>query len=221
MRGVVDSFDKSGRKLREWEMECRMKFNFQMDKKIQKYLRGVAKRAIAEELGLKRMEERGEELAQLARPEGKDAEILNEKRGVFVTLMIEGRLRGCIGNIKPVYPLEEGVRRNAVNAAFEDPRFAPLSREEFEKIEIEISVLSVPKKLEYLDSSDLLEKLRPDIDGVVIKKGFNEATYLPQVWEQVPGKEQFLGSLCMKAGLPADEWESGELKVFTYQAAVF
>ena len=184
-----------------------------MNKEFQKYLLEVARKAISDELGV-----RGDEFV---RPEVDGASVLDGKRGVFVTLESEGKLRGCIGNIMPVYPLEAAVRRNAVNAAFDDPRFSPLSREEFDEIEIEISVLSVPEKLSYKSANDLLEKLTPLNDGVIIRKGHYEATYLPQVWEQVPEKEMFLGSLCMKAGMPADEWEKGELEVLTYQAEVF
>lgn len=181
-----------------------------MDEVIQKYLLTVARNAIAEELGL--------EIKEIERP---NAEILDEKRGVFVTLEEEGQLRGCIGNIMPVYPLEEAVRRNAVSAAFGDPRFAELSREEFGDVEIEISVLTVPKKLEYSGGEDLLEKLEPLKDGVVVRKGYYEATYLPQVWEKVSEKEAFLGSLCMKAGLPMDEWKKGDLEVLTYRVEMF
>lgn len=187
-----------------------------MQKEIQKYLLGVAKNMIAEKLGIS--------VEKLERPSG--AEILNEKRGVFVTLEIrdfDGRkqLRGCIGNIMPFYALEEGVRQNALNAAFEDPRFRPLTTGEFDDIEIEISVLSVPEKLEYSSAEDLVKKLRPEVDGVIVRKGRSEATYLPQVWEDLKDKELFLNSLCMKAGLNGEEWKSGDVEVETYQAEVF
>lgn len=181
-----------------------------MDEKIKKYLLRVARNTIARELGLKT-----EILEEIDDP------ILNEKRGVFVTLEIDGQLRGCIGNIMPVYPLEKAVKQNAISAAFGDPRFAELSREEFNDIEIEISVLTVPKKLEYKDAEDLLEKLQPMKDGVVIKKGYYEATYLPQVWEKVADKEDFLSSLCMKAGMNMDEWRKGEVEVLIYNVEMF
>ena len=177
-----------------------------MKKEIQDYLLAVARNAIAGELGQEELE--------VKRPE---AEVLGEKRGVFVTLESDGRLRGCIGNIMPVYPLEEAVRKNAVSAAFGDPRFEPLSAEEFSDIEIEISVLTVPEKLEYKDADDLLEKLTVGEDGVVLRKGYYEATYLPQVWDEIKEKETFLGSLCMKAGMPVDEWKKGELEILTYR----
>lgn len=177
-----------------------------MKKEIQDYLLAVARNAIAGELGKEEV-----------KVEIPDAEVLREKRGVFVTLESDGRLRGCIGNITPVYPLEEAVQKNAVSAAFGDPRFAPLSAEEFSDIEIEVSVLTVPEKLEYKGADDLLKKLTVGEDGVVLKKGYYEATYLPQVWDEIKEKETFLGSLCMKAGMPVDEWKKGELEILTYR----
>jgi uncharacterized protein len=146
---------------------------------------------------------------------------LLEKRGVFVTLTINGQLRGCIGNLEPFYPLHKGIADNAVSAAFRDPRFLPLNAEEFKEIKIEISVLTVPKKLEYKDSKDLQEKLVPRKDGVILGKGFHKATYLPQVWEELSDKEAFLCSLCMKAGLDPYDWKKGDLSVETYEAEAF
>lgn len=146
---------------------------------------------------------------------------LKEKKGTFVTLTIEGRLRGCIGHILPTEPLVEGVVENAINAAFRDPRFPPLSKEEFERIRIEVSVLTTPKKLAYKDYKDLLKALRPNMDGVIIRKGINQATFLPQVWEQLPSKEEFLTHLCIKAGLSPEEWKKGTLEVETYQVQAF
>ncbi|MBU1992860.1 AmmeMemoRadiSam system protein A, partial [Patescibacteria group bacterium] len=142
-----------------------------MEKELKKYLLQLARATIAEELDV-----------QVETPPPPDAQILKEKRGVFVTLEINHRLRGCIGNIEAVYPLEEGVRRNAINAAFRDPRFPSLTKEEFSHVEIEISVLSVPRQLDYANTEELLEKLTPLKDGVIIKQGYFEATYLPQVW---------------------------------------
>ena len=147
--------------------------------------------------------------------------IFNEKRGTFVTLTIGGSLRGCIGHIEPHEPLVEGIRVNAVNAAFRDPRFTPLTKEEFKRVAIEISILTEPQPLHYSDADDLLKKIRPGIDGVILKKGFHQATFLPQVWEQLPKKKDFLRHLCMKAGLAADEWQSGDLNISTYQVQAF
>jgi AmmeMemoRadiSam system protein A len=146
---------------------------------------------------------------------------LLERRGTFVTLTKNGALRGCIGHIIGREPLIEGVRQNAVNAAFEDPRFPPLKKEEFDGIKIEVSVLTDPVTLEHRGGRDLLEKLQPGLDGVIIRKGGRQATFLPQVWEQLPEKETFLSHLCLKAGLPANAWSSGDLEVLTYRVQAF
>jgi len=144
-----------------------------------------------------------------------------ESRGTFVTLTIDGQLRGCIGSLETTKSILEGVRRNAVNAAFRDPRFPKLEAKEFDKIEIEVSILTDPQPLEYRGSQDLLSKLRPHVDGVILSKGSASATFLPQVWEQLPRPEKFLSHLCRKAGLPADEWKKGKLKILTYQVQYF
>ncbi len=145
----------------------------------------------------------------------------NENLGCFVTLNKNKNLRGCIGYIVGKAPLYECVLDNAYNAAFEDPRFNELNESELKDIEIEISILSKPKELSFSSPEELLAMLRPGIDGVIIKSGFYDATYLPQVWEQLPDKEEFLNSLCRKAGLDEDCWKSQGLNVFTYQAEVF
>jgi AmmeMemoRadiSam system protein A len=144
-----------------------------------------------------------------------------EQLGTFVTITIDGNLRGCIGHIIPRETLLEGIQENAINAAFKDPRFPPLTRKEFGKIEIEISILTAPQELPYDDAQDLLNKLRPGKDGVIIKKGYHEATFLPQVWDQLPDKEEFLTHLCIKAGLSHDSWKKEKLQVSTYQVQSF
>ena len=149
------------------------------------------------------------------------AEELKEKCGTFVTLHKNGELRGCIGHIEPVQETYKDVIDNALAAAFEDTRFLPLKVDELPEIKIEISVLTEPQELKYFSVDDLLAKLTPLRDGVIIRKGNRGATYLPQVWENLFGKEEFLSSLCEKAGLQADEWRSGSLQVFVYQAEVF
>jgi len=146
---------------------------------------------------------------------------LQEQRGTFVTLKIRNQLRGCMGCLTPSETIIEGVRRNAINAAFNDSRFPALTALELEQAEIEVSILTEPRELEYGDGSDLLEKLRPDIDGVIISKGMARATFLPQVWEQLPGTEEFLAHLCKKAGLSPDEWKKGEMNVSIYQVQYF
>jgi AmmeMemoRadiSam system protein A len=141
--------------------------------------------------------------------------------GTFVTLKIQGKLRGCIGNLTSEVSVLEGVKRNAINAAFHDPRFSPLSAAELEKTEIEVSILTTPLPLVYQQPQDLTQKLRVHVDGVIIRKGHLSATFLPQVWEQLPRPEDFLTHLCLKAGLPADAWKSAELEVSTYQVQYF
>jgi AmmeMemoRadiSam system protein A len=154
-------------------------------------------------------------------PETASSHQFAERRGTFVTLTIHRGLRGCIGHIIPQETLIEGVRVNALNAAFRDPRFSPLSKSEFDQIKIEVSILTEPRPLAYSDAGDLLQKLRPGRDGVIIKKGYHQATFLPQVWEQLHDKKAFLTHLCMKAGLAGNAWEEERLEVLTYQVQAF
>ena len=141
--------------------------------------------------------------------------------GTFVTLKTDNQLRGCIGSLSATAPIVSGVRANALNAAFHDPRFPPLGKSELDAVRIDVSVLSEPIPLAYTDGDDLLSKLRPGIDGVIIRKRSVSATFLPQVWEQLPRPEAFLAQLCMKAGLPADQWREGDLTVLVYQVQYF
>ncbi len=143
------------------------------------------------------------------------------KSGTFVTLTLNGQLRGCIGNMSSTVNLRDGVRQNAISAAFHDPRFGPLTPAELEKVHIEISILTDPQALANEGGEDLIQKLRPNIDGVIISKGPNRATFLPQVWKQLPRPEDFLNHLCTKAGLPANTWQSADLDVQTYQVISF
>jgi AmmeMemoRadiSam system protein A len=125
----------------------------------------------------------------------------------FVTLTIDGELRGCIGHLMAVQDLYKDVIDNAVSAAFRDPRFGPLRKEELPKIKIEVSVLSPPRKLAYRNTDELLGKLNHRL-GVILSSGIRSATFLPQVWEDLPDKKEFLAHLCLKAGLPPDEWKN-------------
>ena len=145
--------------------------------------------------------------------------IFLEKMGAFVTLQIDGALRGCIGSLEALKPLGECVVLNAVNAAFDDPRFPQLSKEEFDWIEIEISVLTTPRKLEFRGEADLLQKLVPLKHGVILQWGNRRSTFLPQVWEQLPDKRDFLGELSMKAGMAQGAWKDAQ--VLVYEAIVF
>ncbi|MEJ2658791.1 MAG: AmmeMemoRadiSam system protein B, partial [Desulfobacterales bacterium] len=144
-----------------------------------------------------------------------------EKRGTFVTLTINHQLRGCIGNLDATDSIVTGVERNAVNAAFHDPRFPPLKADELDRVDIEVSILTEPRPLEYRDSNELVSKLRVNVDGVILRKGSAGATFLPQVWEQLPQPEKFLSHLCMKAGLPADTWKKEHPDILTYQVQYF
>ncbi len=150
-----------------------------------------------------------------------DDSALDAGYGTFVTLKINGGLRGCIGNLQPAGSVLEGVQRNAVNAAFYDPRFQPLSSQEFEQVQIEISVLSQPQTLQYSDGEDLTGKLKPGVDGVILSLGSAGATFLPQVWEQLPEPETFLDHLCQKAGLNAAAWRTDHPEIEIYQVQSF
>jgi AmmeMemoRadiSam system protein B/AmmeMemoRadiSam system protein A len=152
---------------------------------------------------------------------GQVSPLLSESRGCFVTLNKQGQLRGCIGTIEPIYSLLECVEKNAQSAAFDDPRFPRLSADELKEIDIEISVLSVPEALSFNDGEDLKQKLIPNVHGVILSRGTRRSTFLPQVWKQVPDKEEFLEHLCLKGGMPLNAWHDPKTKVEVYQAEVF
>lgn len=146
---------------------------------------------------------------------------LRENGAAFVTLTLDGQLRGCIGSLSAHRPLVLDVQRHAVDAAFDDPRFPPLTDLEFAPLRIEISVLSEPQPLFYADPDDLLRKLRPEIDGVILERGWNRGTFLPQVWEQLPEPEVFLSHLCQKAGLPSNAWKWPDIRISLYKVEKF
>lgn len=141
----------------------------------------------------------------------------------FVTLTTYpgNQLRGCIGTLEAFQPLILDVQEHAIAAAFEDYRFSPVNEIELKKIKIEISRLSIPVLLDFDSTNDLLLKLRPGIDGVIIKDGFRRATFLPQVWEKIESKENFLSQLCLKMGAGFDLWKKKHLQVFIYQVEEF
>ncbi|MCL4559359.1 MAG: AmmeMemoRadiSam system protein A [Chloroflexi bacterium] len=139
----------------------------------------------------------------------------------FVTLTQNGELRGCVGALEAYQSLAEDVCEHAAAAAFEDFRFPPLRPEEVSRIHIEISVLTPPRALEYSSPDDLLNCLRPGIDGVLIRDGFHRATFLPQVWEKLPDPEEFMTHLCLKMGASANLWRQKHLQVFTYRVESF
>ena len=146
---------------------------------------------------------------------------LLEPKACFVTLKRSGQLRGCIGGFFPEQPLFKEVVDKTASAAMKDRRFKPVSPDELDKIEIEISVLTVPKPLAFESPEDLLARLRPYIDGVILRKGRMQSTYLPQVWDQMPDKETFLGQLSRKAGMAPTDWRKPGLTVLTYQVEAF
>jgi AmmeMemoRadiSam system protein A len=146
---------------------------------------------------------------------------LSETRACFVTLTENGRLRGCIGHIVPQEPLYQAVVDNARKAATRDPRFLPVEPDEVDKIKIEISVLTEPQPLRFSSPEDLLDKLHPGEDGVVLRIGPRSATFLPQVWEQLPDKAEFLNHLAQKAGCSSDAWRGKDVKVSLYRVEAF
>lgn len=176
-------------------------------------LLNLARHTILEELGC---------ASKPAKQLNKAAKLLQKEcRGTFVTLHKHGQLRGCIGNIEPVKSIFQSVKDNAAHAAFNDSRFSPLSEDEVEEIEIEVSILTKPEKLDYKNANDLVSKLRPGIDGVIVSKDRHKSTFLPQVWDNLKKPEDFLEQLCLKAGLPMDSWASDSLDIFTYQVQFF
>jgi len=147
-------------------------------------------------------------------------ERLRRQGACFVTLRSpDGELRGCIGTVEAHAPLAHDVQRNAVGSALRDPRFPPVAPPELEGLQIELSILTPPKPLDFDGPDELLAKIRPGVDGIIIQKGWQRATLLPSVWEKIPDPLRFLATLCLKAGLPADEWRRPGMDVCVYQAA--
>jgi len=147
-------------------------------------------------------------------------EALGEK-ATFVTLTQSNNLRGCIGKILPVQSIYKDVIENSLGAAFEDSRFPPLKENELNKTKIEISVLSKPQTLNYPNSDQLIEHMRENHPGVIISKGISSATFLPQVWKELPDPSTFLKYLCLKAGLHENEWLQNTLLIQTYNVESF
>lgn len=140
---------------------------------------------------------------------------LSNNGAVFVTLQINSQLRGCIGSLVATRSLLDDIIYHAKNAAFHDPRFLPLSEDEFSKVDIELSILSKPLKITYKDIEDLKQKIKPNIHGVILQKNSKSATFLPQVWEQLTSFDMFFSHLCQKAGLNQTCLEQ-KPEIFTY-----
>jgi len=148
---------------------------------------------------------------------------LQRPASAFVTLTIEGRLRGCIlDQFEPHEPLYRNVERNVLLAATADARFPPVASDELDRISIEISVLDAPARLAFDGPDDLLAKLRPGVHGVILTTPYGTSTFLPQVWDQVPGRADFLAELCRKQGAPADCWQdTQQIRIETYTVQHF
>lgn len=145
---------------------------------------------------------------------------LSEPGATFVTLEKDGDLRGCVGTLYPRRPLVEDVVNNAFSAAFRDPRFPPLERQELLRLKLHISRLTQPEPLEVASREELLQRLVPGEDGLVVEDGWRRATFLPQVWASLPDPEEFLSHLMKKAGLPPDHW-SATLRAYRYRVEGF
>lgn len=133
-------------------------------------------------------------------------QVFNQLGACFVTLEKNNHLRGCIGSIIAHRSLIIDLVSNAQNAAFKDPRFNPVQKDEIGQLQIAVSILSAPRQMLFTDENDLLNQIRQNIDGIIIKDGDHQAVYLPSVWEQLPDKKEFLNSLKMKAGLKPDHF---------------
>jgi uncharacterized protein len=133
---------------------------------------------------------------------------LSEPGASFVTLHLAGQLRGCIGTLEAYRELGADVSANARAAAFDDPRFPPLAACEYARIDLEVSVLSTMEPLAYVDQADLLGRLRPGLDGLLLEGEHRRATFLPQVWEQLPAPDQFVDELKVKAGFSRSDWDA-------------
>ncbi|MFH1229127.1 MAG: AmmeMemoRadiSam system protein A [Candidatus Aenigmatarchaeota archaeon] len=146
---------------------------------------------------------------------------LDEKKGVFVTLYTKPRkLRGCIGFPYPQLPLIDALISAAIEAC-NDPRFPKLLKRELKDITIEVSVLSKPELVKVKSPKDYLNVIKPGKDGLIIEKNYRSGLFLPQVWDEIPEKENFMEALCMKAGLMPDEWLDSSAKLYIFQVEAF
>ncbi|MBU0532136.1 AmmeMemoRadiSam system protein A [Candidatus Micrarchaeota archaeon] len=146
---------------------------------------------------------------------------LTEDGACFVTLHYNDQLRGCIGSLEAHRPIIMDIIENALASAFGDPRFPMLTKIEFPKIKISISVLTKPEPLPINGPDDLLNKLVPKKHGLILEKDFHRATFLPAVWDEIPDKEEFLNHLSMKAGLPPNGWKDKDVTYKIYESEEF
>ena len=146
----------------------------------------------------------------------------SDRQGVFVTLYKNEQLRGCIGFPEPIFPLYNAIIKSARSAAFEDPRFPPLQKEELKGIKIEISVLTVPKLIEVKKPEDYLKEIKIGKDGLIIRSSLGSGLLLPQVATEYKwGVEEFLRHLCEKAWLKQDAWKDLNNKIYAFKAQIF
>lgn len=145
---------------------------------------------------------------------------LQHERASFVTLQLAGELRGCIGHLEAIQSAVKDVADNAFAAAFRDPRFSPVTDKELPRIDIHISLLTPAVNLKFESEEDLIQQLKPGIDGLILRQGMRQGTFLPSVWEQLPDPRRFLQHLKLKAGLSADSW-SDHIKVKRYRTESF
>jgi AmmeMemoRadiSam system protein A len=174
------------------------------DRDLGHVLLTIARAAIAARLDLPRIEE------------PRDPALL-QPAATFVTLQCRGELRGCIGSLEPIRPLGIDVRENALAAAFRDPRFPPLAVHEFEATTVQVSLLSPAERLHVTNEEELVRRLRPGVDGLILEYDGRRATYLPQVWEAIPDPHDFVAALKRKAGWSHGFWNAG-VNVFRYAA---
>jgi AmmeMemoRadiSam system protein A len=179
-----------------------------LTKKNAKILLQVAKQSISN--GLENQQPLQVELSDYA-------EELRKIRATFVTLEINNHLRGCIGTLTAQRPLVSDVAYHAHAAAFSDPRFPKLQALEFPALDIHISILSPPEPITFESEADLIQQLRPGVDGLILSDGFHQGTFLPSVWESLHEPRDFLQHLKQKAGLPSDYW-SNTIKLERYTA---
>lgn len=147
-------------------------------------------------------------------------EALRAIRASFVTLHLHGALRGCIGHLEASLPLVRDVADNAFAAAFRDPRFPPLRRDELPGLDLHISILTPAEPMEFSSEADLLRQLRPGVDGLILAEGAARGTFLPSVWESLPDPRAFLQHLKQKAGLSPDHW-SDRIRCYRYETESF
>ena len=160
----------------------------------------------------------GARLVSREAPKPDGAAWLAQPGATFITLMRQGRLRGCIGSLAPHRALGEDVIANAQAAAFGDPRFTPMTPAEWPETQTEVSLLSAARPIRFADEDDLLAKIVPGEDGLILEAAGRRGTFLPQVWETLPEKQQFLTQLRLKAGLPAD-FRLARCRVLRYRVA--